>query len=188
MISAILLAAGQSKRMNGENKLNKMINNQPLINYSINNILESNIDELIVVVGYQEEIIKKLITVNKKIKIISNKNFESGMASSIKEGLKHLSKKTEYFFICLGDMPNINKQIYNSLIKSSNRHQIIVPTYKGQRGNPVLFDKSMKEIIINIEGDNGAKKIINMHENKTYVFETNDQSIIQDFNTQESFS
>ena len=188
MISAILLAAGQSKRMNGKNKLNKMINNQPLINYSINNILESNIDELIVVVGYQEEIIKKLITVNKKIKIISNKNFESGMASSIKEGLKHLSKKTEYFFICLGDMPNINKQIYNSLIKSRNRHQIIVPTYKGQRGNPVLFDKSMKEIIINIEGDNGAKKIINMHENKTYVFETNDQSIIQDFNTQESFS
>ena len=84
-------------------------------------------------------------------------------------------------------MPNINKQIYNSLIKSKNSHQIIIPTYKGQSGNPVLFDKSMKEIIINIEGDNGAKKIINMHRDQTFFLETNDQSIIQDFNTQQSF-
>ena len=188
MISAILLAAGQSERMGGENKLIKIINNQPLIKNSINNILESNIDELIVVVGYQEEILKKLINKNKKVKIISNKNFKRGMASSIKEGLKHLSKKTEYFFISLGDMPNISKQIYNSLIKSRNNNKIIIPTYKGQRGNPILFDKSMKEVIINVEGDVGAKKIINMYDKKIFTFETNDQSIIQDFNTQEDFS
>jgi len=188
MISAILLAAGQSKRMRGENKLKKLINNHPLIKHSINNILESNVDELIVVVGYQEEIIKKLIDKNEKIKIISNKNFKDGMASSIKEGLKQLSTKAEFFFICLGDMPNVNKQIYNNLIKARNNHQIIIPTYKGQRGNPVLFNKSMKEIIINIEGDKGAKKVINMYEKKIFTFETNDQSIIQDFNTQENFS
>jgi len=187
MISAILLAAGQSKRMNGENKLKKIINNLPLINHSINNILESNIDELIIVIGYQEKIIKKLINKNKKIKIILNKNFKNGMASSIKEGLKHLSEKTEYFFICLADMPNINKKIYNSLINSRKNYPIIIPTYKGQRGNPVLFDKSMKKIITNVEGDFGAKKIINMYEKKIFTFETNDQSIIQDFNTQENF-
>ena len=188
MISAILLAAGQSKRMDGENKLKKIVNNQPLIKHSINNILESKIDELIIVVGYQEKIIKKLIRMNEKIKIISNKNFRRGMASSIKVGLNHLSEKTEYFFICLADMPNINKKIYNSLIKSRNNYKIIMPTYRGQRGNPVLFDISMKDIIINIRGDNGAKKIINMHEKKIFAFETNDQSIIQNFNTQESFS
>jgi len=188
MISAILLAAGQSKRMNGENKLIKIINNQPLIKHSINNILESDVDELIVVVGYQEEIIKKLIIKSEKIKIIPNKNYENGMASSIKEGLKHLSKKTDYFFICLADMPNINKQVYNSLIKSKKNHKIIIPAYKGQRGNPVLFDRSMKKLIMNIEGDMGAKKIINMYEKKIFTFEINDQSIIQDFNTQKSFS
>ena len=188
MISAILLAAGKSKRMNGENKLSKIMNNQPLIKHSINNILESEVDELIIVVGYQEKIIKKLISKNKKIKIISNKNFENGMASSIKEGLKHLSKKTDYFFICLADMPNISKQIYNGLIKSRNNHKIIIPTYKDQRGNPILFDVSMKKLIMNIEGDSGAKKIINMYEDRIFFFETNDQSIIQDFNTQPSFS
>ena len=82
----------------------------------------------------------------------------------------------------------VDKNIYNKLIKSRNNNEIVVPTFKGQQGNPVLFSISMKEKIMSIQGDNGAKKIINMHENKTYVFETNDQSIIQDFNTQESFS
>ena len=188
MISAILLAAGQSKRMEGKNKLIKKIQGIPLISRCVKNILTSSIDELIIVLGYQKEIVEKTINQNKKIKFVFNKDFKSGIASSIKIGLKHLSKNTDAFFICLGDMPNINKQIYNNLIKSKKNHQIIIPTYKGQRGNPVLFDKSMKKIIINIEGDNGAKKIINMHENKTFVFETNDQSVTQDFNTEENFS
>ena len=72
MISAILLAAGQSKRMNGENKLTKKIQDIPLIKHSVKNILSSSIDELIVVLGYQKEIIKKLIGKNKKIKIVFN--------------------------------------------------------------------------------------------------------------------
>ena len=67
MISAILLAAGQSKRMKGENKLTKKIEGIPLINHSIKNILDSSVDELIIVVGYQKESIEKLITKNEKI-------------------------------------------------------------------------------------------------------------------------
>ena len=187
MITAILLAAGESKRMNGENKLIKKIYGKTLIEHSVKNILESSIDELIIIIGHQSEIIKNILSRHKKIKFIFNNKYKTGMASSIQIGLNNLSKETQSFFICLGDMPNINKQIYNSLIKSKNSHQIIIPTYKGQSGNPVLFDKSMKEIIINIEGNNGAKKIINMHRDQTFFLETNDQSIIQDFNTQKSF-
>ena len=67
MISAILLAAGQSKRMNGENKLIKKINGEPLIKHSVTNILESSIDELIIVTGYQNKILEKVIGKNKKI-------------------------------------------------------------------------------------------------------------------------
>ena len=59
MISAILLSAGQSKRMRNENKLAKKINDKPLIVHSVENILSSPIDELIIVVGYQKEIIEK---------------------------------------------------------------------------------------------------------------------------------
>ena len=159
MISAILLVAGQSKRMNGENKLTKKIKGIPLIKHSVKNILASTIDELIIVLGYQKEIIEKLIDKNNKIKFVFNIDFESGMASSIKTGLNNLSDKTKAFFICLGDMPMVNHEIYNQLIKSKDKKEIIVPTYKGQQGNPVLFNKSMKERIMNIAGDIGAKKI-----------------------------
>ena len=108
MISAILLAAGQSKRMNGENKLTKKIEGQPLIKHSIINILESSVDELIIVTGYQNEILEKIIDKNKKIKIVFNYQFKSGMSSSIKTGIKNLSENTKAFFICLGDMPMVN--------------------------------------------------------------------------------
>ena len=187
MISAILLAAGQSKRMDGENKLTKEIQGVPLIKHSVKNILASSIDELIIVLGHQKETIEKLVNKNEKIKFVFNKDFESGIASSIKTGLDNLSEKTEAFFICLGDMPTVNPNIYNQLIKSINKREIIVPTYKGQQGNPVLFAKSMKEKIINISGDVGAKKILELNKDKILNLEINDQCVTKDFNTQDSF-
>ena len=187
MISAILLAAGQSKRMNGENKLTKEVHGIPLIKHSVKNILASSIDELIVVLGHQKETIEKLIDKDEKIKFVFNKGFESGIASSIKIGLNNLSEKTEAFFICLGDMPMVNPNIYNQLIKSINKREIIVPTYKGQQGNPVLFAKSMKEKIINISGDVGAKKILELNKNKILNVEVGNQSIRKDFNIKDDF-
>ena len=188
MISAILLAAGLSKRMGGENKLTKEIEGIPLIKRSVKNIIASAVDELIIILGYQKEIIEKLIDKNEKIKFVFNKNFESGMASSIKTGLNHLSEKTEAFFICLGDMPMVNKNIYNLLIKSKNNKKIIVPAYKSEQGNPVLFSKSMKKEIMTIEGDVGAKKILELNKDKILNIEINDQNVTRDFNTRDNFS
>ena len=148
MISAILLAAGQSKRMGDENKLVKNFQGIPLIKHSVRNILASFIGELIIVLGHQKEIIEKLIDKNEKIKFVFNQDFESGIATSIKTGLNHLSEETEAFFICLGDMPMVNKDIFNLLIKSKNNREIIVPTYKNKQGNPILFSKSMKKKIM----------------------------------------
>ena len=188
MISAILLAAGQSKRMNGKNKLTKEIQGAPVIKHSVKNILASSIDELIIVLGYQKEIIEKLIDKNEKIKFVFNKNFESGMASSIKTGLNNFSEKTEAFFICLADMPMVSHDIYNQLIKSRNQKDILVPTYKSLHGNPVLFNKSMKEKVVDISGDVGAKKILELNKDKILNLEINDQSVTKSFNTQDDFS
>ena len=187
MISVILLAAGQSKRMDGENKLTKEIQGVPLIKHSVKNILASFVDELIIVLGCQKEIIENLIDKNNKIKFVFNKDFKSGMASSIKTGLNHISNNTETFFICLGDMPMVGYDIYNQLIKSKANKEIIVPSYKGQQGNPVLFNKSMKEKVMDISGDIGAKKILELNKDKIFKLEINDQSIVKSFNTQGDF-
>ena len=188
MISAILLAAGQSKRMKGENKLTKKIQDIPLIKHSVENILASSVDELIIVLGYQKEIVEKIISKNEKIKFVFNNDFKSGMASSIKVGLNHISNTSEAFFICLGDMPMIKPDIYNQLIKSRNQKDILIPTYNGQQGNPVLFNKSMKEKIMSISGDVGAKKILEINKDKILKLEINDQGITKGFDSQKDFN
>ena len=185
MISAILLAAGESKRMIDENKLIKKYKNIPLIKHAVSNVLNSPIDELIIVLGYQKKSIEKIIGENKKIKFIANPNFESGIASSIKKGLDSLSKETEAFFICLGDMPNVNKEIYNQLINASFSNkdkEIFVPYYQERQANPILFSKKMKDEIQKIEGDFGAKKIIADNEKKVFKLSTQDKGVITDFN------
>jgi len=188
MIAAILLAAGKSKRMIDENKLSKKFRNIPLLNHAIKNILDSHVDELIIVLGYEKEFINKLIPKNSKIKIIFNKNFVRGMSSSIKVGLNYLSKDTEFFFICLGDMPMINKKIYNRLISFRNKKDIIVPMYNNVQGNPVLFSKLIKPSIMSIDGDAGAKKILAENEEKILKVKINDTNINKDFNTKKDFT
>ena len=188
MISSILLAAGLSKRMGGENKLTKKIQGIPLIKHSVKNILASSINELIIVLGYQKEIIEKLIDDHEKIKFIFNKDFESGMASSIKVGLDHLSRNTEVFFICLGDMPEVKPNIYNKLVENKNNNKIVVPVYNNMQGNPVLFPISMKKEIMQLDGDVGAKEILSKNQDKILNLKINDEGIIKNYNTLDSFN
>ena len=197
MISAILLAAGESKRMEGENKLIKEINGIPLIKHAIKNVLGSAIDELIIILGHEKSLIENIITKNKKIKFIYNENYKNGISSSIKIGLNHISKNSEAFFICLGDMPNVNQNIYNKLIKSrynynkkltsDRKKEIIIPVFEEKEGNPILFSKFMREKIMNIDGDYGAKKIIEENKNKILYVPIKSNGITLDFDTKEDF-
>ena len=197
MISAILLAAGESKRMEGENKLIKEINGIPLIKHAIKNILGSAIDELIIILGHEKLLIENIITKNKKIKFIYNENYKNGISSSIKIGLNHISKNSEAFFICLGDMPNVNQNIYNKLIKSKHNYnkklisdrkkEIIIPVFEEKEGNPILFSRFMREKIMNIDGDYGAKKIIEENKNKILYVPIKSNGITLDFDTKEDF-
>ena len=197
MNSCILLAAGESKRMNGENKLIKEIDGIPLIKYSVKNILGSAVDELIIVTGYQKEIIENIIDKNKKIKFVYNKNFSNGIASSINAGLCEISTKAKNFFISLADMPNVNQNIYNKLIKGKNsynvklkpenRKDIIIPTSDGKDGNPVLFSIFMKNDVMKISGDRGAKEIIENKKNKILRIPFEGDGVILDFDTQDNF-
>lgn len=197
MISAILLAAGESKRMEGENKLIKEINGIPLIKHAIKNILGSAIDELIIILGHEKSLIENIITKNKKIKFIYNENYKNGISSSIKIGLNHISKNSEAFFICLGDMPNVNQNIYNKLIKSKynynkklisdRKKEIIIPVFEEKEGNPILFSKFMKEKIFSKIDNFKIEKIIETNKNKILYVPIQNTGITLDFNTQKDF-
>ena len=189
MISAILLAAGQSKRMGGDNKLIKKYNKKYLINHIIDTLIKSKVDKIIVVLGFQSSKVRKITIKNKKINFVYNKNYKSGMASSIKTGLKRVSKKNIGFLIVQADMPLISKNIINSICYAikNNKKEIIAPTYKGKIGNPVGFKISIIKKLNKIRGDYGAKKMIQKNKIKLALIKVRSKSILKNFNTQKDF-
>ena len=118
MISAILLAAGQSKRIPGENKLIKKYKNKPLINHSIDAIKKSKVNKIIIVLGHQSNQIKRLIKKNKKINFVINKKYKKGMSSSIKCGLRKITINCKGFIIAQSDMPFVKTSDINKIYKS----------------------------------------------------------------------
>ena len=190
MISAIVLAAGQSRRMGSDNKLIKKYNKKYLINHIIDTLIKSKVNKIIVVLGFQKSKVRKTTVKNKKINFVFNKNYKSGMASSIKTGLKRISKRSIGFLIVQADMPLISKKIVNTLcyaVRNSNK-EIVAPIYKRKMGNPIGFKRSMTRILNKTSGDSGAKKIILRNKKKLGLIKINSKSIFKDFNTKRDFS
>ena len=189
MISAIVLAAGQSIRMGDDNKLVKKYKNRYLINHILNTLIKSKIEKIIVVLGFEKSRVRKIIIKNKKINFVFNKNYKSGMSSSIKAGLKRISERSIGFLIVQADMPLISKKIINSLCYAieNNNKEIVVPIYKINMGNPIGFKSSMIKILNKTKGDSGAKKMIKRNKKKLSLIKVNSKSIFKDFNTQRDF-
>ena len=157
----------------------------------------SSVDEILIILWHEDDLIRNLIEKNKKIKVFYNKDYKSGVSSSIKMGVKNISLRTDAFFISLGDMPNVNQNIYNKLIKARSNYnkklktefkkEIIIPTYEGKNGNPILFSKFMKKKIENISGDFGAKKIVELNKEKILNVKFKSNSVVSDFDTKDDF-
>ena len=130
MIKVILLAAGLSKRMKSENKLIKLYKNKPLINYSLNVLKKSKANKIIIVLGHQYKEVRKIIKKNKKIIFTYNKNYKKGMASSIKMGLKKVSKNDKGFIVAQSDMPFVKLSDINKICRSIKTKKFLVHALK----------------------------------------------------------
>ena len=190
MITAILLAAGQSKRLRGENKLTKLFKGKPLINHILFSLIKSKVNKIIIVLGFEHLKIKTKLLKSKKIHFVINKNYKKGMSSSIKTGLKKLPKNNKGFLIVLGDMPNVTKTTINKICLSITRSdkEIILPKFKNRTGNPIGFKHSMIKNIYKIKGDRGAKNIIKKNNKKIKFLNINSKSILINLNTKRNFS
>ena len=189
MISAILLAAGQSKRLRYENKLIKNYKGKHLINHILKSLIKSKVNKIIVVLGHESRKIKKIVLKNKKIIFVVNSSYKKGISSSIKSGLKKISKKNIGFLIVHADMPLISKRILNTLcsaIKTKNK-EIFVPVYKKKIGNPLAFKYSMIQSFRKIKGDRGAKKLIRINISRVQKVNVNSKSILIDFDQLKDF-
>jgi len=189
MIKGILLAAGQSRRLKNENKLIKIFKNKPLIHHALNSVQNSKIKKLIIVLGYEFKEVKKKIKKNKKIIFVHNKNYKNGMSSSIKSGLKKISKKDKGFIILQSDMPfvktsDINK-IYNSIIRKE--YLVHALKYKNKIGNPIGFDISILKKFKKIRGNVGAKYMVKRLKNSTNFIKVSSNRVFKDFDKTSDF-
>ena len=189
MIKAILLAAGQSKRMKSENKLIKLYKNKPLINYSLNVLKKSKVNKIIIVLGHQHKEVKKIIKKNKKIIFTYNKNYKQGMASSIKTGLKKISKNDKGFIIAQSDMPFVKQSDINKICRSINSKKFLIHAlkYKTRVGNPIGFDSSLIKKFKNIKGQFGAKFMVKRLKNRTNFIKTMSIKSFKDFDKASDF-
>ena len=189
MIKVILLAAGLSKRMKSENKLIKLYKNKPLINYSLNVLKKSKANKIIIVLGHQYKEVKKIIKKNKKIIFTYNKNYKKGMASSIKMGLKKVSKNDKGFIVAQSDMPFVKLSDINKICRSIKTKKFLVHAlkYKNRLGNPIGFDISLIKKFKNIKGQFGAKFMVKRLKNKTNFINTSSLKSFKDFDKVSDF-
>ena len=189
MIKAIFLAAGQSKRLKSENKLTKLYKKTPLINHSLKALQKSKVNKVIIVLGHEHKKVKKIIKKNKKNIFIYNKNYKKGMASSIKVGLKKVSRDDKGFIIVQSDMPfiktsDINK-IYNGI--KLKKYLVYVLKFKDKIGNPIGFDLSLTKKFKNIKGKFGAKFMVKRLEDSTKFIKINSAKSFKDFDKASDF-
>ena len=189
MIKVILLAAGLSKRMKSENKLIKLYKNKPLINYSLNVLKKSKANKIIIVLGHQYKEVRKIIKKNKKIIFTYNKNYKKGMASSIKMGLKKVSKNDKGFIVAQSDMPFVKLSDINNICRSIKTKKFLVHAlkYKNRLGNPIGFDISLIKKFKNIKGQFGAKFMVKRLKNRTNFINISSLKSFKDFDKVSDF-
>jgi len=187
MVSAILLAAGESKRM-GEPKQLMPLGQSTILEQAINNLLNSAVNEIIVVLGHRaEEMIKTIAA--KPVKIAINPDYWQGMSTSIIAGLNLIDHQAQAVMLALGDQPSVSSQIINQLIEEFYHHDkgIAIPTYQGKRGHPIIFAIKYKQKLLELTGDIGARQIIKDHPQDILEVAVDSESVISDIDTKNDY-
>ncbi len=191
MISAIILAAGESRRMGVQNKLLLQIDSEVLIRKFVKSVSNSLVDAVLVVVGFEAEKIKAVLH-DQSVKFVENPSYEEGMTTSIQSGVKASSNESTGLMICLADMPFAETSDLNLLIQAFNDYQstesslIIVPVFQGKRGNPVLFSEVFRDKILTHKGE-GCREIVRQFPHYVKEVSMENDNLLRDIDTPEDY-
>ena len=189
-IGALLLAAGQSRRMGGPNKLLAEIEGVPMVARVAQRLLASRARPIIAVLGNRADEIDAALG-RLPVERVRNPDFAEGLSTSLKRGLSALPGDLDGVLVCLGDMPLISGRHLDRLIAAFNPLEgraIVVPTRHGKRGNPVLWSKRFFSEMAQIAGDVGARHLIGEHAELVAEVEMDDDAILVDIDTPEALA
>jgi len=184
-IAAIVLAAGQSRRMGRDNKLLAPLDGRPMVAHAVDAALGSRASPVIVVTGHEAAAVRTALG-ERSVLWAHNPHYDEGLSTSLKAGLNALPDDVEGVLIALGDMPRIRAEQIDRLIAAFNPLEgraIVVPTVRGKRGNPVLFASRLVPAMREVSGDVGAKHVIGEHGDEVVEIEMDDDATLVDIDT-----
>ena len=186
-VSAILLGAGESKRM-GQDKLSLPWGKKTVFEQCLRNLLRSDVEELVVVLSHRIGQMGNKWR-DPKIKTVKNPDSGTGMSSSIRRGLEALDPSSQGILIALGDQPFIRTRTINVLIRAfvHGRRTIVIPSFRGMRGHPVIFHRRYVKQLLNLRGDAGGRSIIEKYPEEVGLVRVRSEGVTKDIDTWDDY-
>jgi len=186
-ISAILLAAGESKRM-GVNKLALPWGRKTVLEHCVDVLLRSKIMEVVVVLSDRTKALGDRLR-EPKVKLVMNPNYHRGISTSIRRGVQAVDRKNDGILIALGDQPLLRTKTINALVHAlvQEKGKIIVPIFRGRRGHPVLFSPTFAKELLHLKGDVGARSLLQKHLKSVFEVRTKSEGVVTDMDTWEDY-
>lgn len=186
-VAGIILAAGTSSRM-GRTKQLLPYKGATILGAVVENALAADLDPVILVLGCDAARIEKTLRQQmdvSKLKTTFNPDFKNGQSSSIVQGLKNVENNTDAAMFLLGDQPQITPATLNYLVDTFKKKPvpIMAPCYEGQRGNPVIFSRSLFPELRVLEADTGARILFKKHAHQIRMLAVTDPAIVTDIDT-----
>jgi molybdenum cofactor cytidylyltransferase len=188
MLSAIILAAGESKRMGRYIKALLPVHGITFLEKILENLDQPEIGETFVILGSGVDEIHRAVNPG-KAKFLINEDWRSGQLGSLRVGVSHLSQESEAVLFTPVDHPLVERSTYRTLIDFwwSQRAGIVVPTYRGRKGHPALFPRRVYGALLNDELFGGARDILDRKQESVSYVEVSDPGVVQDIDTLEDF-
>jgi len=181
VISAIVLAAGEAKRF-GEAKQLVKVRGKALLEHVLNQLRSPKIGEVIVVLGARADEIQKQVKFGSE-RVVVNADHALGMSTSIQAGLRAVSGNAA--LVVLADQPFVRPETIDQLIDvyERRRPKIVIPTFAGKRGNPVVIDRSLFDAMMKIRGDVGFRAIFGDYAGEIVSVPVSDRGVVTDIDT-----
>ena len=186
-IWAIILAAGESKRM-GSPKMLLPFMGITIIENVIANVSGSKVDNIMVVLGADRDSIVKLIR-TKAVNYCYNENYKDGMLSSVLCGFRNIPIGHSAVLVFQGDQPLITPNAINSVIEVylSSGKGIVIPVYESKRGHPILIDRKYRNEIQKLNPAEGLRSLALKYSDDVLEVNTDIAGILRDFDTYDEY-
>jgi molybdenum cofactor cytidylyltransferase len=182
-VAAVVLAAGESRRFGSPKQLLPW-KATTLLEHVVDTALASSLGDVIVVLGHLGEKIRDLLK-DRPIRLVINHDWDKGLSTSVSAGLRALPASYDACLFLLGDQPNVTTEMINTILSTYRRTlaPIVAPAYRGQRGNPVLFSRSLFPELLSMEGDQGGREVILRHRDEMETVEVEEEDVFLDIDT-----